>query len=108
MRSVRFLYCLRNSNNCIVNVCFENASGNALSFIGEKLVYLRDKLNVNFREVNLQTTIKKINKSFKDSQRILTHINNLKTVLSIRSGDHGIEYLNREEINYMIHYICTE
>ena len=54
-------------------------------------VFLRDKLNVNFHEVNLQTTIKKINKSFKVSQRTLTHINNLKTILSIRSGEHGIE-----------------
>ena len=91
-----------------MNVCFENASGNALSFIGEKLCFLRDKLNVNFHEVNLQTTIKKINKSFKVSHIILTHINNLKTLLSIRSGEHGIEYLNREEINDMINYICTE
>ena len=82
--------------------CLKNASGNALSFIGEKLSFLRDKLNVNFHEVNLQTTIKKINKSFEVSHIILAHINNIKTLLSIRSGEHGIEYLNREEINYMI------
>ena len=39
---------------------------------------------------------------------LITQIYNLKNLLSIRSGNSTIDYLNIDEINYMICHICTE
>ena len=69
-----FLYGLRYTSNDIINVCFNNAIDNAHSIIGGKISYLRDKLNVNFYEVGLRESLKKIDVLFK-----ITQINNLKT-----------------------------
>ena len=93
-RNVCFLYSLRYTSNDIINVCFNNAIDNAHSIIGGKISYLRDKFHVNFFEVGLRI--------------ISIQISNLKNLLSIRSGNSTIDYLNIDEINYMICHICTE
>ena len=43
-----------------MNVCINNAIDNAHSIIGGNFSYLRDKLNVNFYEVGLRESLKKI------------------------------------------------
>ena len=93
--------------NDIINVCFNNAIDNAHSIIGGKISYLRDKLNVNFHEVGLRESLKKIDVLFKISHRISIQIYKLKNLLSISSGNSTIDYLNIDEINYMICHICT-
>ena len=103
-----FLYSLRYSSNDIINVCFNNAIDNAHSIIGGKISYLRDKLNVNFYEVGLRESLKKIDVLFKITNRISIQIYNLKNLLSIRSENSTIDYLNIDEINFMICHICTE
>ena len=104
-----FFNSLRYISNVIVNVCFDNNIGNACSIIGVQISYLRDKLHVNFYEVGLRESLKKINVLFKISHVISIHISNMKNLLSIRSENNTIHYLNIEEINFMIHYnICTE
>ena len=70
--------------------------------------YLREKLNVNFYEVGLRESLKKIDGLLKITHRISIQISNLKNLLSIRSGNRTIDYLNIDEINYMICHICTE
>ena len=107
-RNVCFLYSLRYSSNDIINVCFKNAIDNAYSIIGETISYLRDKLYVNFYEVGLRESLKKIDVLFKITHRISIQMYNLKNLLSIRSENSNINYLNRDEINYMIYHICTE
>ena len=107
-RNVCFLYSLRYTSNDIINVCFNNAIDNAHSIIGGKISYLRDKLNVNFYEVGLRERLKKIDVLLKITHRISIQISNLKNLLSIRSGNRTIDYLNIDEINYMICHICTE
>ena len=102
-----FLYSLRYSSNSIVNVCFNNVIDNAHSIIGKQNYYLRDKFNVNFYEVGLRQSLKKIDVLFKSSHRILIQIYNLKNLLSLRSENCTIDYLNRDEINFMICHICT-
>ena len=92
-----FKYNIRYSSNGIVNVCFNNAIENAHSIIGGKNKYLRDKLYVNFYEVGLRQSLKKIDVLFKISHKI-----------SIRSENSTIDYLNRDKINFMICHICTE
>ena len=42
------------------------------------------------------------------SFKISLHIDNMKNVLSIRSENSTNDYLNRDEINFMICHICTE
>ena len=107
-RNVCFIYSLIYSSNDIVNVCFNNAIDNAHSIIGGKISYLRDKLNVNFYDVGLGESLKKIDVLLKISHRISIQIYNLKNVLSIRSENSTINYLNRDEINFMICHICTQ
>ena len=72
--------------------------------------YLRDKLNVNFSEVGLRKSLKKIDVLFKITHRISIQIYNLKNllILSIRSENSANDYLNIDEINFMICHICTE
>ena len=107
-RNVCFLYSLRYTSNDIIHVCFNNAIDNAHSIIGGKISYLRDKLNVNFYEVGFRQSLKKIDVLFKITHRISIQISNIKNLLSIRSGNGTIDYLNIDEINYMICHICTE
>ena len=78
-RNVCFLYSFRYTSNDIINVCFNNAIDNAHSIIGGKISYLRDKLNVNFYEVGLRESLKKIDVLFKITHRISIQIFNLKT-----------------------------
>ena len=61
-----------------------------------------------FYEVGLRNSLKKIDVLYKISHRISIHISNLKNLLSSCSGNCTIEYLNRDEINFMICHICTE
>ena len=63
-RNVCFLYSLRYSSNSIVNVCFNNVIDNAHSIIGKQNYYLKDNLNVNFYEVGLRQSLKKIDVLF--------------------------------------------
>ena len=54
--------------------------------------YLRDKLHVNFYEVRIRESLKKIDVLFKISHRIISiHIANLKNLLSIRSENSTID-----------------
>ena len=61
------------------------AIDNAHSIIGGKISYLRDKVNVNFYEVELRESLKKIDVLFKITHRISIQIYNLKNLLSIRT-----------------------
>ena len=70
--------------------------------------YLRDKLNVNFYEVGLRERLKESYVLFKISHRISIQISNLKNLLYSRSENSNIDYLNKDEINFMICHICTE
>ena len=102
---ISYLNSLRYSSNNIINVCFNNAIDNAHSIIGGKLSYLRDKLNVNFYEVGLCESLKKIDVLFKITHRISIQIYNLKNLLSLHSENSTIDYLNIYEINFMICHI---
>ena len=82
-----------------------NAIDNAHSIIGGKISYLRDKLNVKFYEVGLHESLKKMDVLL---HRISIQIYNLKNLSSICSGNSTIDYLDIDEINYMICHICTE
>ena len=70
------LYSLRFNSNGIVKACFDNAD----SIIAGKISYLRDKLNVNSYEVELQDSLKKIDVLFKCSHRISIHISKPKNL----------------------------
>ena len=58
---------------------FNNVNDNTHSIIGGKISYLRDKLNVNFYEVELRESLKKIDVLFKITHIISIQIYNLKT-----------------------------
>ena len=60
-----------------------------------------------FMKVDYES-LKKIDVLFEISHRISIQIYKLKNLLSIRSKNSTIDYLNRDEINVMICYICTE
>ena len=87
-----FVYSLRYSTNCIVNVCidFDNAIDNASSIIGGQIYYLWDKLHVILYEVGVRESLKKIDVLLKNSHIISIHMSNLKILLSIRSKNDSI------------------
>ena len=70
----------------------------------ETFSYSTDKFHVILYEAGLRESLKKIDVLFKISHIISIHISNMKNVSSISSENSTINYLSKEEINFMIHY----
>ena len=106
IRSAQFLYNMYNSCNSIVQTCFINSFYNSNSVVGSKIAYFRAKYRINFTTSTRSTIMSSICVTVPtEGQKV--SINNLCSLLSVRSDLSFIEEFNLAEIIDMIDYVST-
>lgn len=107
IRDVRFIYNMFLSNNDIVKKCFSNAFYHSNSCIGEKLAFFRFNYGIDVTCHSLTYAVDKLRTGHTRLNNDPT-VNNLLTLLSVRSENTFIEGFNNQEISDMIGILATE
>jgi hypothetical protein len=106
VRSVRFMYNMYHSSNLIVRTCFNHAMNNANSCIGAKLAFIRNKYGTDITKCNMSQVINRIYQlNLSGGQQAA--IDNLETLISVRSEQSFIEGFDSTEVNDMIQLVAT-
>ena len=99
VRNYRFLWNAFCSRNHIVSTCMKMALVNSNTCIGYKLAFYRYRYNIDMHSNMLSSS------NLSDEQVAI--VNNLSTLLSVKSGSHNINGFNFNEVNDLIHHIST-
>ena len=83
-----FLWNAFRSRNHIVSTCMKMALVNSNTFIGYKLAFYRYKYNIDMHS-NINSSIKLLSSSNLSDEQVAI-VNNLSTLLSVKSGSHDI------------------
>ena len=105
VRIYRFSWNAFRSRNHIVSTCMNMALDNSNTCIGYKLAFYRYMYNIDMYS-NINSNIKLICAS-NISEEQVTIVNNLSTLLSVKSGSHDINSFNFNKVNDLIHHIST-
>ena len=107
VRKYRFLWNAFRSRNHIVSTCMNMALDNSNTCIGYKLAFYRYRYNVGmYMYSNINSSIKLLGASNISDEQVAI-VNNLSTLLSVKSGSHDIIGFNFNEVNDLIHHIST-
>ena len=98
VRNFRFLWNAFRLQNHIVSTCMDIALDNSTTCIGYKLAFYR-YMTVNF-------SIEQLSGSNINDEQIAI-VNNLSTLLSVRSGNNYINDFTLIEVNDLINYLPT-
>ena len=102
-RNFQFLLNAFNSTNDIVKTCIQSAMYNSNTCIGYKLAFYRYKYSLD----SYTTSMKIINgQNLSDYQSSI--VNNLSTLIEMRSGNNFVNGFTLNEINQMIEIIATD
>ena len=105
VRNYRFLWNAFRSRNHIVSTCMKMALVNSNTCIGYKLAFYRYRYNIDLHS-NINSSIKLLSSSNISDEQVAI-VNNLSTLLSVKSGSHDINGFNFIEVNDLIHHIST-
>ena len=105
VRNFRFLWNAFRLQNHIVSTCMDMALDNSNTCIGYKLAFYRYMYSIDiYRTVNF--SIKQLSGSNINDEQIAI-VNNLSTLLSVRSGNNYINDFTLIEVNDLINYLST-
>ena len=105
VRNFRFLWNAFRLQNHIVSTCMDMALGNSNTCIGYKLAFYRYMYSIDiYRTINF--SIKQLSGSIINDEQIAI-VNNLSTLLSVRSGNNYINDFTLIEVNDLINYLST-
>ena len=105
VRNYRFLWNAFRSENHIVSTCMKMALVNSNTCIGYKLAFYRYRYNL-YMHSNINSSIKLLSSSNLSDEQVAI-VNNLSTLVSVKSGSHDIHGFNFNEVNDLIHHIST-
>ena len=105
-RNFQFVLNAFNSTNDIVKTCIQSAMYNSNTCIGYKLAFYRYKYSLDMHD-SYTTSMKIINgQNLSDYQSSI--VNNLSTLIEMRSGNNCVNGFILNEINQMIEIIATD
>ena len=82
----------------MVRSCFSLISNNANSILGNKLAYFRDRFAININQSSLNDNIKKIKLSTVISAEEQLIINNIWSLLLVKSNQYSVQEFHVSEI----------
>ena len=91
----------------LVRSCFSLISNNAYSILGNKLAYFRDRFAININQCILNDNIKKIKLStvISDDEQLI--INNIWSLLLVKSSQYSVQGFNVSEIGDILIFFAT-
>ena len=105
VRNFRFLWNVFRLQNHIVSTCMDMALDNSNTCIGYKLAFYRYMYSIDiYRTINF--SIKQLSGSNINAEQIAI-VNNLSTLLSVRSGNNYINDFTLIEVNDLINHLST-
>ena len=105
VRNFRFLWNAFRLQNHIVSTCMDMALDNSNTCIGYKLAFYRYMYSIDiYRTINFSKK-QLCGSNINDEQ--IAIVNNLSTLLSVRSGNNYINYFTLIEVNDLIYYLST-
>ena len=105
-RNFQFLLKAFNSTNDIVKTCIQSVMYNSNTCIGYKLDFYRYKYSLDMHDT-YTASMKIINgQNLSDYQSSI--VNNLSTLIEMRSGNNFVNGFTLNEINQMIEIIATD
>ena len=105
VRNYRFLWNAFRSRNHIVSTCINIALDNSNICIGYKLAFYRYRYNIGMYS-NINSSIKLLSASNISDEQVAI-VNNLSTLLSVKSRSHDIIGFNFNEVIDLIHQLST-
>ena len=90
-----------------MRACFSIISNNANSILGNKLAYFRDRFAININRYTLNDNIKKINLSTVISDEEQLIINNIWSLILVKSNQYYVLGFDVSEIGDILTFLET-
>ena len=90
-----------------MRACFSIITNNANSILGNKLAYFRDRFAININRCTLNDNIKKIKLSTVISDEEQLIINNIWSLILVKSNQYYVEGFDGSEIGDILTFLAT-
>ena len=90
-----------------MRACFSIISNNTNSILSNKLVYFRDRFAININRCSLNDNIKKIKLSTVISDEEQLIINNIWSLILVKSNQYYVQGYNVSEIGDILTFLAT-
>ena len=107
IRDLKFLTGFSKCDNVLVRSCFSLISNNANSILGNKLAYFRDRFAININQCSLNDNIKKIKLSTVISDEEQLIINNIWSLILVKSSQYSVQGFDVSEIGDILTFLAT-
>ena len=107
IRDYIFLTSFSQCDNVLVRVCFSIISNNANSILDNKLAYFRDRFVININQCMLNDNIKKIKLSTVISDEEQLIINNIWSLILLKSNQYSVEGFDVSEIGDILTFFSN-
>ena len=107
IRDLKFLTSFSQCDNVLVCSCFSIISNNANSIFANKLAYFRDRFAININWCTLNDNIKKIRLSTVISDEEQFIINNIWSLILVKSNQHYVQGFDVNEIGDILTFLAT-
>ena len=100
IRDLKFLTGFSKCDNVLVRSCFSLISKNTNSILGNKLAHFRDRFAININQCSLNDNIKKIKLSTVISDEEQFIINNIWSLLLVKSSQYSVDLMSVKLVIY--------
>ena len=107
IRDSKFLTSFSQCDNILVRSCFSLISNNANSIIGNKLTYFGDRFAINLNRCTLHDSTKKIKWSTVISDEEQLIINNIWSLILVKSNQYYVQGFDVSEICDILTFLAT-
>ena len=107
IRDLNFLTRFSQCDNVLVRSCFSIISDNANYILGTKLAYFRDRFAMHINRCTLNNNIKKIKLStvISDDEQLI--INNICSLILVKSNQYSVQGFDVSEIGDILTFLAT-
>ena len=107
IRDLKFLTGFSICDNVLVRSCFSLISNNANSILGNKLVHFRNRFAININQCSLCDNIKKIKLStvISDDEQLI--LNNIWSLLLVKSSQYSVQGCDVSEIGDILTFFSN-
>ena len=107
IRDLKILTSFSQCDNVLVRACFSIITNNANSILGNKLAYFRDRFAININRCTLNDNIKKIKLSTVISDEEQLIINNIWSLILVKSNQYYVQGFDGSEIGDILTFLAT-
>ena len=107
IRDLKLLTSFSQCDNVLVRACFSIITNNANSILGNKLAYYRDRFAININRCTLNDNIKKIKLSTVISDEEQLIINNIWSLILVKSNQYYVQGFDGSEIGDILTFFSN-